>query len=319
MMMHRRSFLPLLMGSATLSSAAFSGNIARIGVLSTDNSSRLPNVIINELAALGLRPGIELVFEYPDALLPDESHETRANNLVLRNPDLIVAMSSPAANAAAKATRRIPIIGNFGIFGGVQNQNYGHPTRNVTGIAANPEGLQAKRASILKELVPSAKVFYLLGHPDPIIHSRQVKEIEESLTKLGVEIKFASVKTGKELENAFDSAKELHVDGVITLPGIALNNSQSVGKLATEYQIPSMLLSRAAVKTGGLVSYFSDVDELYMRMAHQIKAVLGGQSPADIAVERPRRFKMFINLNTTRKLGLEVPPSIMISATEVIE
>jgi putative ABC transport system substrate-binding protein len=290
----------------------------RIGWLSPSARSEEAEVdeYLAPLRQLGWIEGRNIVVERRFTEDRGAKLDAAAQELVQMKVDLIVTDGTPATLAVKKATATIPIVMAAGdpVATGLV-ASLAHPGGNVTGYSMVSSETTAKRAALLKELLPSLqRVAYLFAQSNPISRLG-AKQAETAYRSLGVRTilidpEFMPV-GGFLAEAARQGAQAVDVPG--------FNKSDAVGfvERAMRYHMPVMS-NRDVVEAGGLVSFDFDADEVRQRVAVIIDKVLRGMKPADIPVEQPTRFHLLINLKSAKALGITVPQSILLRADEVI-
>ncbi|MGV7215011.1 ABC transporter substrate-binding protein [Bradyrhizobium sp. UFLA05-112] len=170
-------------------------------------------------------------------------------------------------------------------------------------------------------MVPAASKIAILVNPDNPMHKLQVaEELPETAQKLGVTFSVLEAITVEELDVAFASAAAQHADAIIPFADeLTVNNVTRVTALAAEHRLPAIYIFRLFTTNGGLVSYGTDKTDLLRRMGDYVDKILKGTKPADLPVEQPTKFDLVINLKAAKALGLEIPPSLLARADEVIE
>jgi putative ABC transport system substrate-binding protein len=268
------------------------------------------------LRQLGWIEGRNIVVERRFTNDRGEPLAAAAQELVRLNVDLIVTDGTPAALAAKKATATIPIVmagaGDPVALGLVAS--LAHPGGNITGYSfAYPE-VFAKRAALLKELLPSLRRVALPVFPGNPIAELTAKQAEAAYRSLGVRAIFIDPEaTGSFLAEAVRQGAQ-----AVDVPAFSADEARGFMERATHYRLPVMSLGREIVDAGGLVSFDVDPNEARQRVAVIIDKVLRGAKPADIPVEQPTRFELIINLKSAKALGITVPQSLLLRADEVI-
>jgi putative ABC transport system substrate-binding protein len=221
-----------------------------------------------------------------------------------------------------RATKKLPIV-----FANVPDPvavglvaSISHPGGNMTGFANFEHALAGKWLEILKEMTPSATrvgVFY--SRTNPAARGR-VRVIEQAAPSLGVRPMAIGVSEAADIEPAFNSFAQEKIDALILLPSIFLaNHRAAIIALATKHRFPAIYPFRYFVADGGLLSYGVDVTDQFRRAAGYVDRILKGANPADLPVQAPTKFELAINLKVAKALGLEVPPTLLALADEVIE
>jgi putative tryptophan/tyrosine transport system substrate-binding protein len=193
------------------------------------------------------------------------------------------------------------------------------PGGNVTGLSNQAADLGGKRLEILRELVPGLRRLAILanaGYPGAI---PEIREIEAAARTLGVEVAPSEVRRAEEIAPVFDAIEGRA--GALYVVGDTFMNSNRVriATLGVAARLPTMYVHRDYVEAGGLISYGANIQNLFRRAAELVDKILRGAKPGDLPVEQPTKFDLVINLTTAKALGLEVPPTLLARADEVIE
>jgi putative tryptophan/tyrosine transport system substrate-binding protein len=286
----------------------------------------LPNFKVwqDRLRDHGWIEGKNLIVDYRSA----EGHAERvaplANELVALKPDVLVGPGAQVAVALKSATANIPIIfvavGNPVGIGLVQSLS--RPGGNITGLATLVPGeFAGKMIATLREMVPTASKIAILVNPGNPIHRHIVaEELPQAARKLGVALPIVEFTTAEELDIAFASAAAQHADGIVDLGDpLTFVEAPRVIALAAKYHLPANYFFRHSAKGGGLSSYGPDIPDLLRRAGDYVDKILKGTKPADLPVAQPTKFDLVINMKTAKALGLDVPPSLLLRADEVIE
>jgi putative ABC transport system substrate-binding protein len=245
-----------------------------------------------------------------------------AAELVALNPELIVAAGAQSAVALKSATATIPIV-----FVAVADpvglglvQSLARPGRNMTGFATFSQIDGFKGIEILRELVPGASKIALLMNPgNPMHRLLLVEEIPRLARNVAMALPIVEATTAEELDVAFASAAAQHVDAIIVFGDLLFNlQAPRVVALAAEHHLPALYFFRQFAQ-GGLVVYGPDLADLFRRAGGYVDKILKGTQPSDLPVEQPTKFELVINMKTAKALGLTVPPSLLVSADEVVE
>jgi len=237
------------------------------------------------------------------------------------HPDVIVVESTVAALAAHRATQTIPIVmayvGDPVGVGLVESLR--HPGGNVTGLTNMAAELAPKRLQLLKEVVPTARRIGVLFNPDTPMHSTTLAQLKAAMPHLQLELVTAPARQADQLGRAFSKVTRSKVDAILVLgdPFMA-SNGETLVQLAARVHLPLSGDWRGAAKQGVLVGYWTQPADLLRRTAGYVDKILKGASPATLPVEQPTKFEMFVNLRTAKGLGLTIPESVLLQATEVI-
>jgi putative ABC transport system substrate-binding protein len=245
-----------------------------------------------------------------------------AADLVNRKVDLIAAFGPPPAQAAKNATSTIPIVfevGNDAVAAGLV-ESLPHPGGNATGLSILFTQITPKRLELLCELLPNARTIALLVNPNSPTAEPSIRGAQEAARAKGVELAIVNASTDSELEAAFLTLVNAKADGFIVAadPFFDTRRAQIIGP-AARHSIPAIYFSHEATASGGLISYGSSLGDIYRQMGIYTAKIFRGAKPADLPVEQPTKFEMVINLKTAKALGLDVPPSMLSRADQVIE
>jgi putative tryptophan/tyrosine transport system substrate-binding protein len=246
-----------------------------------------------------------------------------AADLVRRQVSVIVA-SSPVdtALAAKAATATIPIVFGNGSdpvrFGLVASLN--RPGGNITGITFLSTDLETKRLGLLRELVPQAAVIAVLVNPANANAENQSKELKEAARTLGLQLHFANARSEGDFDAAFATMVQMRVGALLVAgdPLFFFRRKQLVA-LAARHSIPALYDFRQYPEAGGLASYGTHLADAFHHVGIYAGRILKGEKPAELPVMQSTRFEFVINLKTAEALGLEVPPTLLARADEIIE
>ena len=328
--MRRREFITLLGGAAAaawpLAARGQQQAMPVIGFL----SSRSPGESAGVVAAFrqGLREAgfvegrnLAIAFRWADGRY--DSLPALAAELVDLPVTLIFAAGGPPTAFAVKAaTSTIPIV-----FSAVSDPveiglvpSLNHPGGNITGMAVFNATLAGKRIELTKELIPTADVIGYLLNPADQMSAIESKGALAAAHALGIELKVFNASSEDELETAFAAAAKLHA-GALVVAGEPYFDSkrERIVALSTRGGVAGVYAWREYVLAGGLMSYGTDLPESYREAAIYAGRILKGEKPADLPVKQPTKFRLAVNLKTAKTLGLNVPPTLLARADEVIE
>jgi putative tryptophan/tyrosine transport system substrate-binding protein len=238
-------------------------------------------------------------------------------------PDLIVAHSSPVVAALKQATRTIPIV--IAVVNDPLGQGFiaslARPGGNVTGFAFVEFTMVGKWLEMLKEAAPGVRRVALIFNPQTApYYPIYLRELGAVPATLGAELVAAPVRDEAEVEAAISSLAREPAGGLIAAADPFTNaNRALIMRLAQHYRLPAVYPSRQSVAEGGLMSYGPDSVDIVRRSASYVDRILKGEKPGDLPVQQPTRFELAINLKTAKSLGLDVPPTVLARADEVIE
>ena len=274
------------------------------------------------LRELGWFEGKNIAIEYRHAEGRLERLPDLAAELVRLRVDVIVTAGTPAIQAAQQVTRTIPIVmavGGDPLATGIV-ASLARPGGNITGLSLISTELSGKRLELLKEIVPAVSRIAVLSNPTDPVSAPQLRETETAARALRVQLQSLEVREPDEFERAFQAATQGRAGALLTLDGsfIFSHRTRIVG-LAAKSRLPAMYGFKEFVDAGGLMSYATNLSDMYRRAATYVDKILKGAKPADLPVEQPTRFELVINLKTAKALGLTIPPSILIRADHLIQ
>jgi putative ABC transport system substrate-binding protein len=275
------------------------------------------------LRSLGYRVGENVVIEYRFAHGEMERLPALAAELVRLGVDVIVTGGNPITVAAMNATTTIPIV----MTGGVDPVSAGlvaslaRPGGNVTGFAVDAGGeILAKRFELLKETLPNLSRVGILFNPDIAAIRSRLTSMTEIAPTLGLTTIPVEARGLDALEQAFAIMVRERAQAFVMLGDAVLFNHRSqIAEMALRNRLPAASFQRELAEAGFLLSYGSDIRDLYRRSAVFVDKIFKGAKPADLPVEQPTKYELVINLKTAKALGITVPPILLTRADEVIE
>jgi putative ABC transport system substrate-binding protein len=325
----RREFITLLGGAAAAwplrAGAQQAGKVYRIGVLEmTSATLNVANVYALRagLRQLGYFEGQNLVIEYRSADGRDDRFPGLARELLALKVDVIVTRGTPAAKAAKNATSTVPVVmaASGDPLGTGLVTSLSRPGGNITGLSAIVGELAPKRLELIREIVPGLARIAVLANTSNDAVRRDWARIETAARSLGVQSQLLDLRESDALGPTFDDARARRADAlVVVIDAITQANQQRIVDLAMKHRLPAIYSSREFVDAGGLISYGVSYPDLYRRAATYVDKILKGTKPADLPVVQPTKFELVINLKTAKALGIEVRPSLLALADEVIE
>jgi putative tryptophan/tyrosine transport system substrate-binding protein len=328
--MNRRDFITLLGGAAVAwpiaARAQQRSKIPRIGYLDpVSRSSRMAAVWVEAFRSglhdLGYVEGKNIIIEYRWSEGEYDRLAALTAELVHLGIDVLVTYGTPATRAAKQATTSVPIVmaisGDAIATGLIISLN--RPGGNITGSTFfNPE-LCAKRLELIKEAVPPAMRVGVLLNPDNPIHLPCLQEMERTGKSINLELEPFQVRSPNEFESAFLAWDTKHVSAMTVIEdAMLIANSKAIVELATKRRLPSIAFKEIA-EGGGLMAYGVDFTKPFYRAAYFMDKILNGANPNDLPVEQATKFDLVINLQTAKMLGLDLPPTLLARADEVIE
>jgi putative tryptophan/tyrosine transport system substrate-binding protein len=270
------------------------------------------------LRDLGYVEGQNIRFEFRSA----EGHLDRlpelAAELVHLKVDIIVTWFTPTALAAKQATHEIPIVmaETGDPIGTGLVASLPRPGGNVTGMASVAAELAGKSVQLIRDMLPSARRVTALANATDPFSKPFLEQIKLGGEATGTTINVVGVSNTEEFESAFAGMEQDRPDAVIVQPSLP---TKRAAELAVKHRVPAVSVPRWFAEEGGLMSYSAKYDELFRKAAVYVDKILKGTRPADLPVEQPTHFELVINLKTARALGLEIPPTLLGRADEVIE
>jgi putative tryptophan/tyrosine transport system substrate-binding protein len=329
--MRRREFMSLFASAVVCANTqpsalrAQAGGMYRIGILETLPADRnKPNfsALLRGLREHGYIEGQNLQIEYRSADGHGDRFPVLVADLISRGVDLIVTRGTPAAQAAKAAAATIPIVmAAIGEPLGVGVvASLARPGGNVTGFSAFVTELAGKRVELLKETFPSiARVGFLQDMSNPVSPPQWEATLSVAKT-LGLLAEVFDVRADRDIASAFAAIRQRRVDALLVgIDAVTQANAVTIAELAAEQRLPTAYPAREFAEVGGLLSYGVDYPDLYFRAAGLVDKIFKGVRPANLPVEQPTKLELVINLRTAKTLGLEIPPSLLARADEVIE
>jgi putative ABC transport system substrate-binding protein len=272
------------------------------------------------LRELGHVEGQNITIEYRDFEGKVERLPELAAELVRLNCDVIVTQGNEAAEAAKNATKTIPVVMAFGAdavkLGLVAD--LARPGGNITGLTLIGSEIFGKRLELLKETVPKlARVAFLWSD---LSQRDDLKEVETAARILRVEFQSLVVKRPDDFDGAFQAATKGRANGLMLAGGAFFGfHEKQIINLAAKNRLPAMYIVARFVEAGGLMSYGEDRLDMFRRTAEIVDKIVKGTKPADIPVDRPKKFDFVINLKTAKQIGLTIPPNVLARADKVIK
>ncbi len=324
----RRVFLGVVAGGLLAApfvvEAQQAGKVARIGYLSSGTSTASAGVtkaFTGGLRDHGWIEGTNIAVEYRwgDMGKTLDAHAAELARLPL---DVIVAVNTPAALAMKRTGTTLPVV-----FATVSEPvvtglvgSLARPGGNFTGLTTINRELMSKRLEVLKQAIPSlARVGYL-ANPGYAVHQAQLTEMNAAARSLGLTLHLAEVRTASELEGAFARMAAAQVGALIVQQDeIFRDHRLAIADYERQRRLPGMHVFSVFPKSGGLMSYGANAEDLYRRAADYVDRILKGAKPSELPVERPSKFELVINLKTARAIGLTIPQSLLLQADQVIE
>lgn len=309
--------------AAVVAQAQQASKVNRIGVLLHDGAPPgLLEAFRQGLRELGYIEGKNITIELRNAEGKNERLSALADELVRLKVDVILAVNTPSAHAAKKATTTIPIVITrvADPVGSGLVPSLARPGGNVTGLSILPTGLAAKRIQFLREIVPGISRVVVLFNADNPGTKFAATEMEEASSQLGLQFLRLPARGPTDFPRAFQAATRARAEALFVLDDTAFTQQRGqILKLATNYSLPVVSVYKDFAEAGGLLAYGPNLPAAYRRAAYYADRILKGAKPSDLPVEEPTQFDLVVNLKTAKALGLTIPPSVLLSANHVIE
>ena len=329
--MNRREFIMLLGGAAAAwplaARAQQGGRMRRVGVLqnlaSDDPAEQARLMAFGQgLQELGWTIGQNVRIENRWSAGDPDRIRRNTEEMVALAPDVILASGNAGVAPLLQATRTVPVV--FVIVpdpvGAGFVDSLARPGGNATGFIAYEYGLSGKWLEVLKEIAPGVTRAAVIRDPALASGPGQFAAIQSIAPSLGVEVSPVNVRDAGEIERAITAFAHSPNGGLIVTGSALVGlHRHLIIALAARHKLPAVYVERTYVAAGGLVSYGSDFLDQYRRAASYVDRILKGEKPADLPVQQPTKYELVINLKTAKALGLDIPPTLLARADEVIE
>jgi putative tryptophan/tyrosine transport system substrate-binding protein len=295
--------------------------IGFLGQSTRSAASEWAAAFVQRLRELGWIDGRNVTIEYRWGEGRNERYAEIAAALVRLKVDVIVTSGTPAILAAKQATSIIPIV--FATAGDPVGTglvaSLARPGSNVTGLATLAADLAGKRIELLREVVPGLRRLAIManvGNPFTVL---ELGEVQAVAGTLGLEVDTLEIRGAQDIAPAFEALKGRADALYVCTDALATTNRIRINTSALGARLPTMHGTRDYVEVGGLMSYGPNFPDLFRRAADYVDKILHGTKPGDIPVEQPIKFDLVVNLTTAKALGLDLPPTLLTRADEVIE
>jgi putative ABC transport system substrate-binding protein len=325
----RREFILALGGAAAawpLAARAQQPAMPVIGYLHVGTSAESRDRVAafhRGLKELGFVEGRNVAIEYRWADNQNDRLPELAADLIRRGVAVIAAPAgADSARVVKGLTTTIPIVFSTGVdpvqTGLVRSLN--QPGGNATGVADLAVGVAGKRLGLLHELLPGAVRFVLLVTPGTTSGESTIAEVESAAAAIGRQVEVLSATTKLDIDAAFAKLAQKRADALLVAPQILFSTRRvQLVTLAARHAVPTMYYQREYVETGGLMSYGSSIIDRERQLGVYTGRILKGEKPADLPILRAVKFEFVINLQTAKTIGLDMPPTLVARADEVIE
>ena len=325
--MNRRMFLALALATTlvpTRAAAQGAGKIARVGWLTAQREESLAPFLAalrDAFVALGYTEGRNLVIHYRYA----DDNVDRVPELaaeLVRLPVDVVMAQGVAVSLIAKLSLPVPVVYVFSgdpVSAGLAD-SLARPRGNMTGVTFMTADFNGKRLELLREIIPRLRRVTLVANPAHAGEHLERAYTEQYASRLGLHIDYFATRTRDELNEAFMAMGKRPPQAILLFAdGFAIQNRQAIIDFALSHRAPVVSGWPIFARSGALLSYGPHLASSYQRLAHYVDRILKGARPSDLPIEQPTRFELVINRRTAKALGLEVPPSILLRADDVIE
>jgi ABC-type uncharacterized transport system substrate-binding protein len=328
----RREFITLLGGAAVAwplaARAQQGGRVRRIAVftvLAADDPATKGHLaaLRQELEQLGWSEERNVHIDYRFGAGKSDQYTSEAKELVALQPDVILARSTQIATTLQRETRAIPIVFTevSDPIGAGFIASLARPGGNLTGVLLYEAGIVGKWLAMLKEIAPRLTRVGLLGNPKTVPFDYFRGAAEAAAPSLAVELVPTPIgNAAADIEGAIESLAAAPNGGLVVLPDPTTGGHRDlIIALAARHRLPAVYPFRLFMAAGGLMAYGTDQNDVQRLAASYLDRILRGANPAELPVQAPTKYKTILNLKTARALALEVPPSLLVRADEVIE
>jgi putative ABC transport system substrate-binding protein len=329
--MRRREFIRFLGGAAAAwplpTRAQQVGRVARLNIVTglSENdpeANSLLSVFRQQLTELGWSEGHNIRSNYCSSEGDRKRLQACIEELTANPPDVVFSIATSTLVALHQTTRSIPIV-FMQVSGPVEGgfvASLAHPGGNITGFAPFVSSLGGKWLGFLKEIVPRLTRVMIIMNPDNPGSRALSRRIEAVAPSLEIKVVAGGVRDTAEIESAITAFAREPNGGLIVLPDpVTIVHRDLIVSLAARHRLPAVYSHRLFATAGGLLSYGTDLAEMYRRAAGYVDRILKGDKPADLPVQSPVKFLLVVNLKSAKSLGLKIPESFLLRADEVIE
>jgi putative ABC transport system substrate-binding protein len=326
--MKRREFIALVGGAAIMwplmAGAQQPGRRPTVGFLGSGTASTQKDVaaaFVQRLRELGWTEDRDFVIAYRWAEGRAERYAEIAAEFVRLKVDVIVASGVASVFAAKQATSIIPIVfpvANDPLGTGLV-ASLARPGGNVTGLSLQNADLTGKRLELLREVAPSVRRLAIMANAGNSGAALEMGEVQAMARSLGLEAATLEVRRAEDIAPAFETIRDRADALYVCSDGLVVANRVRINTLALAARLPTVHSQREFIETGGLMSYGPNIFDLFRRAGDFVDKILRGAKPGELPVEQPTKFELLINLTTAKALGLNVSPTLLARADEVIE
>jgi putative ABC transport system substrate-binding protein len=326
--MKRREFITLI-GSVTAwplaARAQQSEKVPRVGFMGNSTEALEANLVgpfREGLRELGYQEGRNIVVVYRWAEGRYERFPALIAELLAAKVDVIVTAGTPAAIAVKQTTTTVPLVmvavGDPVGTGLVSS--LARPAGNLTGLSSIAPDLEGKRLELLRELVPMLAHVGVFYNSTNLFHTVSMQHVRTAAEALGIKLLPLSVRISQDLDGAFATILKEKPDALLVLADrVYLHERERMMNFALQRRLPSANAHKEMVEAGGLMSYGPSYEDMHRRAADYVDKILKGAKPGDLPIQQPTKFDLKVNLKTAKVLGIDVPPTLLARADEVIE
>jgi putative ABC transport system substrate-binding protein len=296
--------------------------LALVGVSSSDTAPKGLSAFWQRLRELGYVEGENLIVErrWADGRL--NRLPALMDDVVAQKVDVILTTGTPAAVAAKNATSTIPIVvaAMGDPLGTGLIASLARPGGNLTGMSLEmTEDLSGKWLQLLQETVPHLSTVAVIANPESALVPKLAKHLEVAARTRGVKLRFIDVRDASTLPNALKQARREAQAALVVPDPLITEHRPRITALAASNRVPTLYTLLEFMESGGLIAYGVDTHSLYRRAAEYVDKILRGTNPGELPVEQATQYKLVINLNTAKTLGLTIPQSLLLRADEVMQ
>ncbi len=327
--MQRREFILLLGGVAAVASgsahAQRSGKLHRIGFLGNSTATLEANLVRpfrKALSNLGYVEGRDIAIEYRWAEGNYQRFPALITELIASGAEVIVTAGTPAAFAVKNATSSIPcvMVAVGDPVGTGLVASLARPGGNLTGLTSIAPDLEGKRLALLRQVIPTLSHFAVLWNPANAFHVAAEQGVQTAASTLRIKVLSLGVRTADELDAAFVRILAERPGALIVLADrVFLHGRDRIMAFAAQQRLPGVYAYRELVEAGGLMSYGPNYAEMHASAATFVDKILKGAKPSDLPIEQPIKFELVINIKTAKALGIDMSPTLIAIADELIE
>jgi putative tryptophan/tyrosine transport system substrate-binding protein len=310
-----------LLAAPLVAEAQPAGKVPRVGYVTSSGRSVNVEVFDQGLRDLGYTFGQDIIVEYRFGQGHIDRVQTLVDELLRLKVDVLFAPSPQAIRAARQATSTVPIVGvdletNPVEAGWVKN--LARPGGNITGLFLDIPELSGKLIQILTEAVPRLQRAAVLW--DATVAASQLKATEGAARAVSLKLQSLPFRQAEDFAASFEAARNQRAQALVILsaPSVFLNLKR-LADLALQYRLPAICVFPQFADAGGLMGYGPNLTDLFRQAASYVDRILKGARPADLPIQRPAVFKLAVNMNTVKALGLAIGPSLLQRADQVIE